>query len=97
VSVARGGRAVPRSADLRERAGFRRRMIERLASADASPRWALPAAGAVGCAQPDCRADLPLFAAMQAREEGAERAATRLPVMPLSKKWWPITRPSGSA
>jgi error-prone DNA polymerase len=72
---------------LKARAGLSPAMIERLAAADAlgtlglSRRQALWEARSLIAAPP-----LPLFAAADAREEGAERARTRLPAMPLSEE-----------
>jgi error-prone DNA polymerase len=69
------------------RAGLSPALIERLAAADAlgslglSRRQALWEARSLIAAPP-----LPLFAAADAREEGAERARTRLPTMPLSEE-----------
>jgi len=74
-------------AALRRRAGLGPAHIERLASADAftslgvSRRQALWDARSLVAAP-----DLPLFRAMNAREEGAERAKTLLPAMPLSEE-----------
>ncbi|MEM9084784.1 MAG: error-prone DNA polymerase [Pseudomonadota bacterium] len=74
-------------AQLRERAGLSPAHIERLASADAfsslevSRRKALWDARSL-IAGPD----LPLFRAADTRDEGAERRATKLPIMPLSEE-----------
>ncbi len=72
---------------LRERAGLSPAHIERLASADCfasmdiSRRQALWDARSL-IAGPD----LPLFRAAAERDEGAERAQTKLPVMPMSEE-----------
>ena len=74
-------------ADLRARAGLSPAVIERLASADAfgslgaSRREALWQARSLIAAP-----DLPLFAAMHARDEGVEAVRTRLPVMPMGEE-----------
>lgn len=74
-------------AALKERAGLSPAQIEKLASADCfgsldlSRRQALWDARSVIAG-----ADLPLFTAARAREEGAERAPARLPSMPLSEE-----------
>jgi error-prone DNA polymerase len=73
--------------DLRARAGLSPAVIERLASADAfgslgaSRREALWQARSLIAAP-----DLPLFAAMHARDEGVEAVRTRLPVMPAGEE-----------
>jgi len=73
--------------ELRDRAELPPSHIERLAAVDAfgsislSRRQALWDARTLTSAPP-----LPLFAAAQQREEGAERVLTRLPVMPLSEE-----------
>jgi error-prone DNA polymerase len=74
-------------AELRDRAGLQPSHIERLAAADCFGSLALPRRQALW----DARAltgspELPLFAAAREREEGAERAATKLPAMPLSEE-----------
>jgi error-prone DNA polymerase len=73
--------------ELRDRAKLPPAHIERLAAADCFSSLALPRRPALW----DARAlvgggELPLFAAAREREEGAERAATRLPAMPLSEE-----------
>ena len=74
-------------AELRDRAGLSPAHIERLASADAftslqvSRRQALWDARSLIAAP-----DLPLFKAAAQRDEGAERAVTKLPTMPLSEE-----------
>ena len=74
-------------AALRERAGLGPAHIERLASADCFGSLGLSRRQALW----DARSlvalpDLPLFRAAAAREEGAERAVTQLPAMPLSEE-----------
>jgi error-prone DNA polymerase len=74
-------------AALRERAGLHPAQIERLAAADAFASLSLPRRQALWDARSLVGvAELPLFAAMKTREEGAERVATQLPVMPLSEE-----------
>lgn len=73
--------------ELKERAGLSPALIERLASADCFNSLSLTRRQALWDARSLVAApDLPLFAAMAARDEGAERAATRLPAMPLSEE-----------
>ena len=72
---------------LRDRARLSPAHIERLANADCFGSMALSRRQALW----DARSlvggeDLPLFAAAAARDEGAERAATQLPRMPLSEE-----------
>jgi error-prone DNA polymerase len=74
-------------ADLRARVGLSPSHIERLASADAFTSLGLSRRQALW----DARSlvpmpDLPLFRAAGVREEGAERAAIRLPAMPFSEE-----------
>ncbi|CDO36726.1 error-prone DNA polymerase [Novosphingobium sp. KN65.2] len=72
---------------LRERAGLSPALVERLASADAFGSLGLSRRQALWDARSLIAApDLPLFAAAAARDEGAEKAATRLPRMPLSEE-----------
>jgi error-prone DNA polymerase len=72
---------------LRERARLQPAQIERLAAADAFGSLALPRRQALWEARTIVNAaELPLFAAARAREEGAERAATRLPAMSLAEE-----------
>ena len=72
---------------LKARAGLSPAMIERLAAADAFGSMGLPRRQALWDARSLIAANaLPLFAAADAREEGEERARTRLPVMPLSEE-----------
>ena len=74
-------------ASLRDRAGLIPAQVERLASADAFSSLALPRRQALWEARSLIGgAELPLFAAMRTRAEGAERVATRLPAMPLSEE-----------
>jgi error-prone DNA polymerase len=73
--------------ELRERAGLSPALIERFASADCFNSLGLTRRQALWDARSLIAApDLPLFAAMQERDEGAERAATRLPRMPLGEE-----------
>ncbi|MFM5893679.1 MAG: error-prone DNA polymerase [Novosphingobium sp.] len=73
--------------ELKERAGLSPALIERLASADCFNSLGLTRRQALWDARSLIAApDLPLFAAAAARDEGAERALTRLPVMPLSEE-----------
>jgi len=81
-----GGRFTDVAA-LKDRAGLSPAMVERLASADAFTSLGLPRRQALWEARSlIATPDLPLFAAMQEREEGAEREVTRLPAMPLSEE-----------
>jgi len=74
-------------ADLRARAGLSPSHIERLASADAFTSLGLTRRQALWDARSLIPApDLPLFRAAGVSEEGAERAAVRLPAMPLSEE-----------
>ena len=74
-------------ADLRARAGLSPAHIEQLASADAFTSLGLTRRQALWDARSLIPApDLPLFRAAGVREEGAERAAIRLPAMPLSEE-----------
>ncbi len=73
--------------DLRDRAGLGPAHVERLAAADCFGSIALPRRQALWDARTLVgAAELPLFAAARLREEGAERAATGLPAMPLSEE-----------
>ena len=73
--------------ELKERAGLSPALIERLASADCFNSLGLTRRQALWDARSLIAApDLPLFAAMAARDEGAEAALTRLPAMPLSEE-----------
>jgi len=74
-------------ADLRARAGLSPAHIERLASADAFTSLGISRRQALWDARSLIAApDLPLFRAAGVREEGGERAAIRLPAMPLSEE-----------
>jgi error-prone DNA polymerase len=84
--AARGGRAFASVEDLRVRGQVPVHAIERLAAADAFRSMKLDRRAALW----DSRAlkaapDLPLFAAADARDEGAEAAIAKLPAMPLSE------------
>ncbi len=73
--------------ELKERGGLSPALIERLASADCFNSLGLTRRQALWDARSLIAApDLPLFAAAAARDEGAERTATQLPVMPLSEE-----------
>lgn len=73
--------------ELKERAGLSPALVERLASADCFNALGLTRRQALWDARSLIAApDLPLFAAARVRDEGAERAVTRLPVMPLSEE-----------
>ncbi|MFM6951049.1 MAG: error-prone DNA polymerase, partial [Novosphingobium sp.] len=73
--------------ELKERAGISPALIERLAAADCLNSLGLTRRQALWDARSLVAApDLPLFAAMAARDDGAERSATRLPAMPLSEE-----------
>jgi error-prone DNA polymerase len=74
-------------AELRERAGLTPSQVERLASADCFGSLGLPRRQALWDARSLVAAPgLPLFDHAATREEGAERARTRLPNMPLSEE-----------
>ncbi len=74
-------------AELRERAGLSPAHIERLASADCFSSMGLSRRQALWDARSLIAApDLPLFRAAAERDEGAERARTLLPQMPLSEE-----------
>jgi error-prone DNA polymerase len=82
----RGARPYASVEDVRVRGRVPVHAIERLASADAFRSMKLDRRAALW----DARAlkatpDLPLFAAADARDEGAEAEVTRLPAMPLSE------------
>ncbi|MCP5386978.1 MAG: error-prone DNA polymerase [Novosphingobium sp.] len=73
--------------ELKERAGLSPALVERLASADCFNSLDLTRRQALWDARSLISApELPLFAAMRQRGEGAEPTATRLPVMPLSEE-----------
>jgi error-prone DNA polymerase len=87
VSTREAGGPFHNLADLRARAGLSPAHIERLASADAFTSLGLTRRQALWDARSLISApDLPLFRVMGVREEGAERAGTRLPAMPLSEE-----------
>ena len=74
-------------AELRERAGLSPAHIERLASADCFTSLGLSRRQALWDARSLIAApDLPLFKAAAERDEGAEKARTQLPHMPLSEE-----------
>ena len=74
-------------ASLRDRTGIGPAHIERLASADCFGSLGLSRRQALWDARSIVGApDLPLFRAAAARDEGAERARTSLPLMPLSEE-----------
>ncbi|MBA2465980.1 MAG: error-prone DNA polymerase [Sphingomonas sp.] len=84
--AARGARPFESVEELRSRARVPVHAIERLAAADAFRSMKLDRRAALW----DSRAlkaapDLPLFAAAQARDEGAETETAKLPAMPLSE------------
>ncbi|MFA9200488.1 MAG: error-prone DNA polymerase [Cypionkella sp.] len=73
--------------EVRDRAGVPPAHVERLAAADCFGSLELPRRQALWEARTLVGgSELPLFAAARAREEGAERAATRLPAMALSEE-----------
>ena len=87
VAAREAGGAFSDVAAVKERAGLSPAIVERLASADAFSSLQLPRRQALWDARSlIAGAELPLFAAMEARDEGAERARTRLPAMPLSEE-----------
>jgi error-prone DNA polymerase len=72
---------------LHERTQLHPGQIEQLAAADAFGSLGLSRRQALWDARTLIRApELPLFAAAHARDQGAERVATRLPLMPLSEE-----------
>ncbi|MEY4237714.1 MAG: polymerase subunit alpha, partial [Pseudomonadota bacterium] len=72
--------------ELKERAGLSPALVERLAAADCFNSLGLTRRQALWDARSLVAApDLPLFAAMAARDAGAERSVTRLPAMPWSE------------
>ncbi|MEL7196971.1 MAG: error-prone DNA polymerase [Pseudomonadota bacterium] len=74
-------------AELRERARLSPAHIERLASADCFTSLGLSRRQALWDARSLIAGpDLPLFRAAEERDEGAERAPTHLPTMPLSEE-----------
>jgi error-prone DNA polymerase len=87
VSAREAGGPFRDIADLRVRGGLSPAHIERLASADAFTSLGLSRREALWDARSLIPApDLPLFRAMGVREEGGERAAIRLPAMPLCEE-----------
>ena len=87
VAVREAGGPFADVTELRDRARLPPAHIERLASADCFSSIALPRRQALWDARSLTRGEeLPLFAAARQREEGAERMATPLPVMPLSEE-----------
>jgi error-prone DNA polymerase len=73
--------------DLRDRTAIGPAHVERLAAADCFGSMNLPRRQALWDARTlVASTELPLFKAAAAREEGAERAATQLPPMPLSEE-----------
>ena len=87
VSAREAGGQFDDVAALKGRAGLSPAVIERLAAADAFGSMGLARRQALWDARSLIAANaLPLFAAADAREEGEERARTRLPVMPLSEE-----------
>jgi error-prone DNA polymerase len=87
IVAGREGRPYRDVRALQERAGLSPAVIERLASADCFNSLALTRRQALWDARSLIAApDLPLFAAAAARDEGAEKELTRLPVMPLSEE-----------
>jgi error-prone DNA polymerase len=73
--------------EVRARAGLSPAVIERLAAADALGSLGLSRREALWQARSLIAApDLPLFAAMQARDEGVEAVRTRLPAMPMGEE-----------
>jgi error-prone DNA polymerase len=87
VAARLAGGAYRDVADLRDRAKLGPSHIERLAAADCFSSLAIPRRQALWHARTLIGApELPLFAAAREREEGPERQATALPVMPLSEE-----------
>jgi error-prone DNA polymerase len=87
VAARQAGGAFRDVAELRDRARLGPAPIERLAAADCFSSLAIPRRQALWHARTLTGApELPLFAAAREREEGAERADTRLPAMPLSEE-----------
>jgi error-prone DNA polymerase len=87
VAARQAGGAFADVLSLRDRARLPPAHIERLAAADCFGSLALPRRQALWQARTLVGApELPLFAAAREREEGAERAVTRLPAMPLSEE-----------
>jgi error-prone DNA polymerase len=87
VAAREQGGAFADVAALRERAGLNPAHVEKLASADCFSSLGLSRRQALWDARSLIAApELPLFAAMKTRDEGAERTITRLPAMPLSEE-----------
>jgi error-prone DNA polymerase len=87
VKARRAGGPFADVLSLRDRAKLQPSYIERLAAADCFSSLELPRRPALWEARTLVGApELPLFAAAREREEGAERAATNLPAMPLSEE-----------
>ncbi len=87
VAAREAGGAFSDVASLQARSGLSPALIERLAAADAFTSLDLPRRQALWDARSLIAApDLPLFAAVKARGEGAELTPTRLPQMPLSEE-----------
>ena len=87
VAARQSGGSFADVASLRERAKLQPSHIERLAAADCFGSLDLPRRQALWDARSlVAAADLPLFAAAAARDEGAERHRTALPAMPLSEE-----------
>jgi len=87
VAARQAGGAFRDVTDLRDRTGMPPSHIERLAAADCFGSLQLRRRQALWDARTLVGgAELPLFAAARQREEGAERAATNLPAMPLAEE-----------
>ncbi|MCX7864877.1 MAG: OB-fold nucleic acid binding domain-containing protein, partial [Novosphingobium sp.] len=87
VAAREAGGAFADVAALKERAGLSPAMIERLAHADAFSSLGLSRRQALWEARSLIPGDeLPLFAAMNARGQGEEKARVILPAMPLSEE-----------
>ncbi|MBO9528211.1 MAG: error-prone DNA polymerase, partial [Sphingobium yanoikuyae] len=87
VTARRSGGVFADVLSLRDRAKLQPAHIERLAAADCFASLPLGRRQALWQARTLVgTAELPLFAAARQREEGGERAVTRLPVMPLSEE-----------
>jgi error-prone DNA polymerase len=87
VAARQAGGTFHEVGELRDRAAISPAHIERLAAADCFGSLTLPRRQALWDARTlVSAADLPLFKAAEARDEGAESAITQLPVMPLSEE-----------
>ena len=87
VAARQAGGAFRDVAELRDRAGLPPSHVERLAAADCFGSLDLPRRQALWDARTlVATPELPLFAAARERAEGAERAITSLPAMPLSEE-----------